>query len=318
MGGDYLLTIYDLHSGILANEHTLFYSLAETIQRKLHINGWNIKTFAIPSTQNSTTTTYTLFNLWLKQVQKILAQKKRILILAFDNFIIPEAPANKAYNLLLNWFNSFTHDDPNSTHNYPNSTHNYPNIALILCGTQRSDEIHKRLARPLPANFRTLPISFLQHNEANNVITLLAPKRIDNQEFFSMAVKQEIIRLTNGHPFLLQASCYALIEYINQLQQETVTLSHVEQTTAIICSQWEAYFINLWNTFDKEQKDCLQHLSYNNGRDSLKNIDKALGWGKDYAYRTLQTLIKRDIVRISNNQYEITIPLLAKFLAHKH
>jgi hypothetical protein len=295
---DYLLVTYG--SDILAGEDTLFNSLAEKIYRTIDPSSENLQPFMQIGKRAEN---YSQFNDWLKQVEQILEHKKRTLILAFDNLEMPEISDEKrpTSELLLDWFHSIELD--------------YPRIVLLLCGTQRTNEINRRWARYL-AKFRTLPISFLEHNEAANLITHFAPK----PDFFDAAARQEIIRLTNGHPLLLQAFCSTMIEHLNANLVGRATLDHIENAppefyTKFYKTWGEAYFGNLSKSFDPDQEMCLRQLAEKGGKDSKTSLDHLLGGQKDsYLRSTLKPLVERDILREDKDYYEITIPLLCTFM----
>ena len=110
-------------------------------------------------------------------------------------------------------------------------------------------------------------------------------------------VVERILTETGSHPFLVQAVCSALIDYLNAEKRERAELKDVTRAVDRVFSNWEDYFRDLWIRTEKDQRACLIALRVLTVGDR-EHIQKQCGLDEMTVRRALQTLLKRDLVHL--------------------
>lgn len=162
-------------------------------------------------------------------------------------------------------------------------------------------------------NAKTLKVSFLQPAEARHLIlnpTLNFPGR----EIFGEEVVEEIVRVTGCHPFLVQAVCSELIEYLNLENQMRAEMQDIAPATAHVLDYWwDTYFRDLWERSDQQQRTCLAFLSQVQEAD-ITSLAQQGGFDANVARRIVQTLLERDLVLFEKGMYRIAAPIFYQWV----
>jgi hypothetical protein len=136
-----------------------------------------------------------------------------------------------------------------------------------------------------------------------------------SEEIFGEGVVECIIEQTGGHPFLVQAVCSALIDNLNAERRERAEVAEVKTAVEqVLENWWDGYFRDLWERTDEEQRQCLTALT-TLGKGDVTSIAQTWGVDERVVRRTLQTLLKRDLMlRAEGESYHIATPIFAEWV----
>jgi len=251
---------------------------------------------------------YFVFDEWLKNVEQLLEQKDWTLLLTFDEFEHLEKVGqakNLDLHLLLNWFRSVIQ--------------NRPRIALLFSGGRSIGEMSTETGINWASyfvNVQTLRVSFLRETEARQLITRPLFE-YSFEQIFDERVVDEIIRVTGCHPFLVQAICSAIIDNLNADKRDQAMVQDVILAVNQVLENWEAYFQDLWDRTNQNQRSCLFAIS-NLGKGELQKIAEQSNLDVRVIRRTLETLRKRDLVLQEDGIYRIAAPIFIQWIERNY
>ena len=305
LGSQYLSVFYDLQStGVASSIAALLASIAEGIYDLLTTKGMRIKRLEYEQLREdqreNEAVVYHRFNRWLRDVERLLEQNDRVLLLAFDEFEkLEEAGQRKHIDLhsLLDWFRSVIQ--------------NRPRVALLFSGVKTMSEMGSSWAGYF-VNVETLKVSFLRPEEAHLLIVQPTPQ-FPGEQIFGAQVIAEVLRLSGCHPFLIQALCSILIAELNASGREQAELHDVESAVEAMFKKWgDNYFKDLWERTDREQQLCLNVVCRLGEADSA-TIQQQSGLDALTTRLTLQKLLKRDLLLATKDCYRFAAPIFEEW-----
>ncbi len=157
-------------------------------------------------------------------------------------------------------------------------------------------------------NVQTLKVSFLQPVEALQLITRPV-SNFPSEQVFGEGVVDEIMRVTGCHPFLVQAICSALIDYLNADNRNQAEIQDVAIAMSRGLKSWgSTYFQDLWERTNDDQRVCLIALK-NLGEGTSSYIEQQTGLERRTVRRTLEILLDRDLILLNKDVYRIAAPI---------
>ncbi len=306
LGARYLPIFYDLQNrGVSSSAAVFLGSIAEEIHEVMRSRGIRVKNLEYISlkeaAQENEASVYWLFNIWFKDIERILEERDRTLLLVFDEFEkLEEAGKSEYLNLplLLDWFRSVIQ--------------NHPRLALLFSGVQTFGEMGEEWATYF-VNVQTLKVSFLRAIEARQLITKPTPF-FQGEQFFEEDVINEIMRVTGCHPFLVQAVCAALIDQLNADNRTKAELQDVVTSVdRVLENWWDTYFRDLWERTNQVQRICLATIK-DMGTCTLQDIVQPGNSNAKVINHALQMLLKRDLVLLNNGSYSISTPIFCEWV----
>lgn len=301
LGASYLSIIYDLQArGISSSIDVFLGKLAEEIYKVVSMRGMTVRKLERvhlrEALQRNEAAAYQLFDEWLDDLERVLRQEDRVVFLLFDEFEKLEEAEAAGYlhlNLLLDWFRS--------------TVQNRSHVALLFSGVRTFGEMGANWAAYF-VNAKTLKVSFLLPDEARHLI-LHPVADFPGSEIFPEEVVEEIIRVTSGHPFLVQAVCSELIEGLNAVNRSQAGVEDVSSAmTDVLNNWWDTYFRDLWERSNQEQRACLAALAVGKESDQA-SIAKKSGLAEQTLRHTLRTLCHRDLVLCEKDIHWIAAPI---------
>lgn len=305
LGSHYLPIFYDLQStGVASSIAALLAAIAEGIYDLLTVKGMPLRKLEYEQLRadqrENEAVVYHRFGRWLKDVERILDREDRTLLLAFDEFEKLEDAGQKGHidlNLLLDWFRSVIQ--------------NRPRLALLFSGVKTVSDMRSNWAGYF-VNVETLKVSFLHRDEARQLI-IHPVARFPGERVFTHEVVEGLIRVTGGHPFLIQALCSIIITNLNYRSRQQALLQDVAQAVDEVFKKWGEYFRDLWERTDQAQRNCLFAL-HALERASLACVQQRSGLDDVATHRALQQLLKRDLVCYENDEYWLAAPIFANWV----
>jgi uncharacterized protein len=305
LGSHYLPIFYDLQStGDTSSTAALLATIAEGIYSLLTIKGMLIRELTYDqlreNQRENEAVVYHSFNRWLKDIERILERDDQTLLLAFDEFEKLQEAGQKGHidlQLLLNWFRSVIQ--------------NRSRLALLFSGVKMANEMGASWSGYF-VNVETLKVSFLQPDEARHLI-IHPVAQFPGEHIFSEEVVAEIMKATGCHPFLLQAVCSSIVENLNHQGRQRATPGDVSIAIEEVFMKWgDNYFSDLWERTDEEQRNCLLVVG-RLGRAGLERIQQASPFDNLTTQRSLQRLVKRDLLLYGEDTYRVAAPIFEKW-----
>jgi uncharacterized RDD family membrane protein YckC len=134
-----------------------------------------------------------------------------------------------------------------------------PRLYFIFAGSQKIETLKQKGFMNLVDNSRYIKISFLEREEALQLIEEPARGLIE----YANDVPELILKCTAGHPFYTQLLCQSLFDLVKT--GGTVTAEHVQQIIRQFLRNPSPHLILTWNGLDLEQKvvgSTLAELSF--------------------------------------------------------
>ncbi len=307
LGARFLSITFDLQQPRLFSNVAAFLSaISKDVYQAMDSRGMKVKKLEYTALKEvgreNEANPYRLFDDWLSDVEYILEQEERLLLLAFDEFEKLQEAEQRGYlstSLLLDWFRS--------------AIQNYNHLAFIFSGVRTLGDMGASWANYF-VSVQTLKVSFLHPSEARRLITKPVPT-YPSEQLFGDGVVDEIIRVTGCHPFLVQAVCSDLIDHLNTLQASRAELSDVAEAVQNVLDQWwDTYFRDLWERTSQEEQMILLVLREMRQSDIQQIIAKS-NQDEKAVRRTLNLLLKRDIVLTDDSvNYRIAAPIFEEWV----
>jgi hypothetical protein len=309
LGAEYIPIFCDLqnpaaHSSIAA----FFANIGETIEEHLvakHFQVENLARQRLEEVQKENeVAVYTEFDRWLKSIERVLEVNKRVLLLMFDEFENLEAFRQRGLldlDLLLSWFRSISQ--------------NSSRVALLFCGLKTIYDMGPDWTKHF-VNVERIKVSFLRPADARDLISRPVSAQ-STHTIFDEEVAGEIMRVTNSHPFLLQALCSKLIDNLNDASQEQASKQDIAMSIEEIFENRKDYFWNQWQRSSDGQKQCLIAL-HTLGKASGAQIVQQSKLSTQSVYEALDQLRERDIVFRDQQMYQFAVPIFARWIDEQY
>jgi hypothetical protein len=158
-------------------------------------------------------------------------------------------------------------------------------------------------------------VSFLPIADARRLIDRAVSPR-SASPVFDEEVSEEILDLTKGHPFLLQAVCSKIVNLLNEEGRERAELQDITTAIEEIFDTWTSYFQDIWNRCNEPQKQCLL-LLHTQGKATISQIVQATSLKVAIVAPALEQLQQRDLVSQIKGQlaYQISLPIFAEWIS---
>src|SRR6266852_2712024 len=300
LGPRYLPVFYDLQTpGMIASTAAFFATLAASIEKQLRDRGLKVQKLERNQLDNAQQQdeikVYDLFEQWFSEVEQTLEQVNRVLILTFDEFEKLEEAEERGtinLNLLFNWFRSVIQ--------------NRPHLVLLFSGARMVGDMGRSWAGYF-VNVERMKVSFLRETDAYDLIIHPIP------HIFNVEVAKEIMRVTRCHPFLIQAVCKHVIEILNDGSRNQAEVKDVSASVNEVFDSWAAYFLDLWDLCDQDQRTSLLALLALQHAEADQIVQRS-GLSKQRTLLALEKLQMHDLVTREEGIYRFAIPIFAQWV----
>jgi hypothetical protein len=225
---------------------------------------------------------------YFEQVQQNLKKQDKNLLICFDEYerLTPTIMEGKLAGLpdtMRYWIQHLDH------------------IIFLFAGSHSVEEIEQIDWSDYLINLRTVNISYLNKNAALQLVTTPIPEFGLYYEPQSLA-KEFALKL-GGHPYLSQAAMFELVNILNA--DDSRKIAKKEDTDLSIekmFSSTQTYFKHFWEEEINEnmQKLLIQLISL----EIIETEDR----------KALNQLLKKDIIRIVNGEYEFCVPVVKMWI----
>ncbi len=296
--------------GLVRNTEELLYNLALSLYDSLPKPAKE----QLPEPDESrflTQNPYTAFDRFLKQLNEVRAEKR--FIIAIDEFELIEQliEENRLEPRLLDFWRGLIQT--------------YSWFVMAFAGLHTLEEMTRNYWNPLFGSVMAIPVSFLSPKAATNLIVQPSP---DFDIDYHQDAVEQIIKLTNGQPYLIQLVGHTLVTRFNRQtfeegieRERRFTVADVEAVinTPEFYRDGNAYFNGVWvqaeNSEPREQIAVLKVLSDTSL--SLTDIVNQTNLDLSQAQTALETLQRHDVIKQENGQYAYTVELMRRWVAQQ-
>jgi len=173
----------------------------------------------------------------------------------------------------------------------------------------------------LSMNVTSLHISYLDPAAARALILLLTrtyPIRYEEQAV------EAILEATRAHPFLVQAVCFELIQYLNSQQRraagpsDQVILTDAQEAIDRAIRSALPYFHNLWARCTVTEQVILANLSFGQGEwTRFGDLSRGLELARSAIYEVLEQLERRDLIERREREYRFQVPMVRQWIRNE-
>jgi len=261
---------------------------------------------------------YTAFDRFLKHLDRVRARRR--FIVTVDEFELIEAliAEGKLEARLLDFWRGLIQT--------------YPWFVMAFAGLHTLQEMTRDYWHPLYGSVTGVPVSFLGHDAAWQLITQPTP---DFPLDYDREAVECIIGLTHGQPYLVQLIGHGLVTRFNrQTFEEGVERERrfsLADAEAVITARefyrdGDAYFTGVWRQAETSeppgQTAVLRALAAKETRFFGKNlvssqveIARQAGLTPKEVERALETLARHDVVMEKDGRWQFTVELMRRWVA---
>jgi hypothetical protein len=300
--------------GLVSNTGELLFNLALALYDSLPLSSRKKLESVEPDEDGfAVRNPYIAFDRFLKQIERVRAEWR--FIIAVDEFELIESMISEGKlesHLLCFWRGLIQ---------------TYPWFVMVFAGLHTLQEMTGDYWHPLYGSVATIPVSFLSHDAAWQLITQPTP---DFSLDYDANGVEHIIALTNGQPYLVQLIGHGLVTRFNrQTFEEGVErerrfgLTDVEAVIGApeFYRDGDAYFTGVWRQAETSQPPgqtaVLRMLASSEAGLSLEDLTGQSSLSDQAARDALETLKRHDVVTQRDGRWRFTVELMRHWVAQK-
>jgi len=203
---------------------------------------------------------------------------------------------------------------------------NKERLALMFTGSRRLEERDKKYWRELLRRSLFRKIGFLSENDSLRLIT----EPLQGRVVYGRGVVDVIYRLTAGQPFYTQVICQNMVDYLNEHEQNWVTLADLTHVIADIIDNPLPQMIYTWDVLSDDEKLALSLLAemMPDGNDyatahelraSVKANDYPVNLSEITIRLTLEEMFRRELLeKDAEDGFRFKIDLFRLWIRRSH
>ncbi len=241
------------------------------------------------------------FAAWLEKVEAALTGERHLL-LCFDEFERLEQSI-KDGRLPRELLDEFRH-----------LIQHHARIVLLFAGSHRPDELELNWPDALIST-KMIRVSYLSEAEARTLITAPVPG-------FEISYQPEsverLLTVTRGQPYLVQAVCYELVNYLNLEGRREARPEDVEAAVTRALDSAHLYFAEMWRQFSEPEWALLSLLSHRPEGAPAEELAPAAGLALESALADLRRLEARHTLeQVGESGWRYQVPLVAAWVRNQ-
>jgi ligand-binding sensor domain-containing protein len=203
---------------------------------------------------------------------------------------------------------------------------NKERLALIFTGSRRLEERDKKYWRELLRRSLFRKVGFLSEKDAVRLIT----DPVEGRVVYGRGVIEAVCRLTAGQPFYTQVICQNLVDYMNEHEQNWVTVTDLNEVIADVVDNPLPQMIYTWDVLSDDEKLALSLLAEilpdgnafamaRELRTSVKANDYPVHLSENSIRLTLEEMFRRELLdKDSSVGFRFKIDLLRLWIRRSH
>jgi ligand-binding sensor domain-containing protein len=203
---------------------------------------------------------------------------------------------------------------------------NKERLALIFTGSRRLEERDKKYWRELLRRSLFRKVGFLSENDTARLIT----DPVEGKVVYGRGVVDVIYRLTAGQPFYTQVICQNSVDYMNEHEQNWLTVADLTHVIADIVDNPLPQMIYAWDGLSDDEKLALsllaetlpdgnEHVTAYNLRESVKWNNYPVNLSETTMRLTLEEMFRRELVeKNATDGFRFKIDLFRLWIRRSH
>jgi ligand-binding sensor domain-containing protein len=203
---------------------------------------------------------------------------------------------------------------------------NKERLALIFTGSRRLEERDKKYWRELLRRSLFRKIGFLSEKDTVRLIT----EPVEGKVVYGRGVAEVIYRLTAGQPFYTQVICQNSVDYMNEKEQNWLTLSDLTHVIADIIDNPLPQMIYSWDGLSDDEKLALsllgETLSDGNEYATAYSLRSSVKWNsypvnlsENTIRLTLEEMFRRELLeKNATDGFRFKIDLFRLWIRRSH
>jgi hypothetical protein len=254
---------------------------------------------------------YTAFDRFLKQRDRVRGDRR--FIVTVDEFELIEAliAEGQLEPRLLDFWRGLIQT--------------YPWFVVAFAGLHTLEEMRRDYWNPLFGSVTAVPVSFLSHRAAWQLITQPSP---DFSLDYDTDAVEHIIALTHGQPYLIQLIGHGLVTRFNRQtfeegveRERRFTLADVEAVIGApeFYRDGDAYFTGVWRQAEASpppgQTAVLRALACSEAGTPIGDCADQAGLAPEEVSGALDTLKRHDVAMDADGRWRFTVELMRRWVA---
>jgi ligand-binding sensor domain-containing protein len=203
---------------------------------------------------------------------------------------------------------------------------NKEGLAFIFTGSRRLEERDKKYWRDLLRRSLFRKVGFLSGKDTLRLIT----DPVEGRVVYGRGAIEAICRLTAGQPFYTQVTCQNIVDYMNEHEQNWITLADLQHVTADIVDNPLPQMIYTWDALSDDEKLVMSLLadvlvnSHNFAtaydlRTFVKANEYPVNLSETTIRMTLEEMFRRELLdKNASEGFRIKIDLLRLWIRRSH
>ncbi|HST21224.1 MAG TPA: two-component regulator propeller domain-containing protein [Blastocatellia bacterium] len=203
---------------------------------------------------------------------------------------------------------------------------NKERLALIFTGSRRLEERDKKYWRELLRRSLYRKVGFLSENDT---VRLIADP-VEGKVVYGRGVVEVIYRLTAGQPFYTQVICQNSVDYMNEHEQNWLTLADLTHVIADIIDNPLPQMIYAWDGLSDDEKLALsllaetlpdgnEHATAYSLRESVKWNNYPVNLSETTIRLTLEEMFRRELLEKNGTDgFRFKIDLFRLWIRRSH
>ena len=168
---------------------------------------------------------------------------------------------------------------------------------------------------------RPLHVSYLDPNAARELILL--PTQMHSIQYDEQTVER-ILRATRAQPFLVQAVCFELVQYLNTRHRRVmgpfgrVTVKDANEAIHRAVRSATPYFQDLWRTSSSLERLVLANLAFSHtGRAKVAELGRGSDANPQVIHQAIERLTRRELIEKKEREYQFQVPMMRQWICEE-
>jgi hypothetical protein len=203
---------------------------------------------------------------------------------------------------------------------------NKERLALIFTGSRRLEERDRKYWRELLRRSLFRKVGFLSEKDTVRLIT----EPVEGRVVYGRGVMDVIYRLTAGQPFYTQVICQNVVDFMNEHQQNWVTVVDLGHVITEIIDNPLPQMIYSWDALSDDEKlglsllgevltDGVEYAKAAELRASVKANDYPVNLSENTIRLTLEEMFRRELLeKDAEDGFRFKVDLLRLWIRRSH
>jgi len=202
-------------------------------------------------------------------------------------------------------------------------------LGLLFAGRQTLEDELRHYRAVFFGSAEPVRVSFLEREAALDLIRRPAD---DFALEYEQALAEELYRLTNGQPYLLQRLCWELVNrwndrFLEEGAETPRTLTRADLAALLTPTfyrdfflQADYYFSGVWNEAEPGEHQLLKALAAHEGDTSVLrlNLIQAVDMNPGDAEAALEAAKRHDLIVEADGGFRLAVPLMRRWIIEIH